>query len=42
LPATKPGDAGYFPLHDNKLKKAEDDFKKEMYPGFNSPETEQK
>ena len=33
LPGTKPGDAGYFPLHDEKVKKAKHDFKKEMYPG---------
>ena len=32
LPHTKPGDAGYFPLHD----KAKKDFKKELYPGNES------
>ena len=39
LPNTKPGDAGYFPLHSDDdltpdaVKKAKNDFKKEMYPG---------
>ncbi|MAH43828.1 hypothetical protein CL614_08990 [archaeon] len=37
LPATKPGDAGFFPLHetskDSKITTAKEDFKKEMYPG---------
>jgi len=32
LPGTKPGDAGYFPLHETKAQR---DFKKEMYPGYN-------
>ena len=32
LPHTKPGDAGYFPLHD----KAKKDFKRELYPGNES------
>ena len=39
LPATKPGDAGYFPLHDNKkvIKDGESDFiKRELYPGNES------
>ena len=35
LPGTKPGDAGYFPLHEN-VEKAKKDFANEMYPGFNS------
>ena len=38
LPATKPGDAGYFPLHDNtktnaRVEAAKKEFKQEMYPG---------
>jgi len=34
LPGTKPGDAGFFPLHKDKgLTAAKKDFKKEMYPG---------
>jgi len=40
LPATKPGDAGFFPLHEKTkegdgkgLSDAQRDFKKEMYPG---------
>ena len=37
LPATKPGDAGYFPLHvtkdDDLLRAAKRDFKHELYPG---------
>lgn len=34
LPGTKPGDAGYFPLHENDgVTAAKEDFKKEMYPG---------
>jgi len=38
LPATKPGDAGFFPLPDvsSGVKKADDDFKKELYPGNES------
>tara|TARA_Y100000034_G_C6896251_1_gene413277 strand:+ start:539 stop:2305 length:1767 start_codon:yes stop_codon:yes gene_type:complete len=37
LPATKPGDAGFFPLHEQKdVGKAKKDFKKEMYPGNES------
>ena len=33
LPATLPGDAGYFPLHNKDVKKAHEDFKQELYPG---------
>jgi hypothetical protein len=33
LPHTAPGDAGYFPLHDQSIEKAHEDFKQEMYPG---------
>ena len=37
LPATKPRDAGYFPLHvtkdDDLLRAAKRDFKHELYPG---------
>ena len=37
LPGTKPGDAGYFPLHDDRsseeVSAAKREFKQEMYPG---------
>jgi radical SAM superfamily enzyme YgiQ (UPF0313 family) len=33
LPSTAPGDAGYFPLHDQGVEKARKDFKQDMYPG---------
>jgi radical SAM superfamily enzyme YgiQ (UPF0313 family) len=34
LPGTKPGDAGFFPLHEKEeLKSAKSDFNKDMYPG---------
>jgi len=37
LPGTKPGDAGYFPLHFHRTKEDEADFiKRELYPGNES------
>ena len=34
LPGTKPGDAGFFPLHEKEpVASAKSDFKKDMYPG---------